>query len=364
LRPLGADHTRLGDAARALNGRQRRRDRAHATASSVSNGLYSTSSRVRSMKACSSEAWRCVSSCRTIPCSAASSPICSVPSPSISSTPGSGESTTTSSPPRTSSARRVACGERTRTTKPDARRTKSSTLVSAISFPRPTTIRWSAVKAISLIRCDDEDRPPLGGEPLQQMADPVNALGIEAVHRLVEEQRLRVAEQRARDPEPLSHAERELAGALPRDVVEADEVDQLVDPATRDAVRLGERTEVVERGAAGMHRACLEQRTDLVQRRLMIAVVLSVDGHIAARRPAEAEDEPHRRRLARAVRAEEAGDDPGPDGEAEVVDRPLLAVVLREPDGFDHRPTVAGVALSADEPSPGSAEGQRPSVSS
>jgi hypothetical protein len=52
----------------------------------------------------------------------------------------------------------------------------------------------------------------------------------EAVDRLVEDQDLRVAEQRSGDPEPLAHSERELAGPLARDLVEADERDQLQDP--------------------------------------------------------------------------------------------------------------------------------------
>ena len=73
----------------------------------------------------------------------------------------------------------------------------------------------------------DEDRAALGGERLEQVADPVDALRVEAVDRLVEQQRLRVAEQRGRDAEPLAHAERELAGALARDLVQADQVDQL-----------------------------------------------------------------------------------------------------------------------------------------
>ena len=52
-----------------------------------------------------------------------------------------------------------------------------------------------------------------------------------------------------------------------RDVVQADQVDQLVDALPRDAVRLGEREQVVARRAPGVHRARLEQRADLVQRR-------------------------------------------------------------------------------------------------
>ena len=58
-----------------------------------------------------------------------------------------------------------------------------------------------------------------------------------------------------------------LPGPLARDLVQADEVDQLVDAAARDAVRLREREQVVVGGAARVDRARLEQRADLVQRR-------------------------------------------------------------------------------------------------
>ena len=48
---------------------------------------------------------------------------------------------------------------------------------------------------------------------LHQVADPEHALGVEAVDRLVEDERARVAEQGRRDAEPLAHAEREAADA-------------------------------------------------------------------------------------------------------------------------------------------------------
>ena len=117
---------------------------------------------------------------------------------------------------------------------------------------------------------------------------------------------------------------------LSRDVVQTDEVDQLVDAASRDAVRLREREQMVVRRTAGVDRARLEQRADLVQRRRMVAVVLAVHRHVAGGRRVEPEDQPHRRRLPGAVRAEEAGDDAGPHRERQVVDGTLVAVVLGE----------------------------------
>ncbi len=50
----------------------------------------------------------------------------------------------------------------------------------------------------------------------------------------------------------------------------------------------------------------------------------------------EIEHQPHRRRLARAVRAEEPGDHARPDLERQVVDRRFVAVLLRQPVRNDH----------------------------
>ena len=49
--------------------------------------------------------------------------------------------------------------------------------------------------------------------------------------------------------------------------LEPDQLDHLVDAAARDPVRLREREQVVVAGAAGVDRARLKQRADLVQRR-------------------------------------------------------------------------------------------------
>jgi hypothetical protein len=53
----------------------------------------------------------------------------------------------------------------------------------------------------------DEDGAAFRGKRLEQVPDPVDAFRVEPVHRLVEEQRPRIAEERGRDPEPLAHAE-------------------------------------------------------------------------------------------------------------------------------------------------------------
>jgi hypothetical protein len=53
----------------------------------------------------------------------------------------------------------------------------------------------------------DEHRPALGGEVPQQGPDPADALGVEAVERLVEDDRAGVAQQGGGDAEALAHAE-------------------------------------------------------------------------------------------------------------------------------------------------------------
>ena len=121
------------------------------------------------MKASSSDACCGVSSWSAIPAAAAASPTCSGVSPWTSSAPRSAAVNVTPGPP-SSTRSRSSSGERTTTTFCEARATKSSTLVSAISLPRPITIRWSAVSAISLIRCDDTKTVrPSAASPLSRL---------------------------------------------------------------------------------------------------------------------------------------------------------------------------------------------------
>ena len=142
----------------------------------------------------------------------------------------------------------------------------SSTLVSAISRPRPMTIRWSAVSAISLIRwLETNTVRPSAGEGPHQVADPEDPLGVEPVDRLVEQQHLGVAEQGGGDAEPLAHAEREPAGPLAGHAGEPDQLEHLVDPAPADAVGLGQAQQVVVGAAAAVDGLGVEQGADLEQ---------------------------------------------------------------------------------------------------
>ena len=72
------------------------------------------------------------------------------------------------------------------------------------------------------------------------------------------------------------------------------------------------------------------------QRRGQIRVVAAVHRRRPGSRPVQADDHPHRRRLACTVRSEEAGDHPWPDGEGEPLDGRLLAIALGERTRLDH----------------------------
>jgi hypothetical protein len=100
----------------------------------------------------------------------------------------------------------------------------------------------------------DQDRAALGGEVLHQVADPADALGVQAVDGLVEQQDSRVAEQGGGDPQPLGHAERELSGPAVGGLVHAGEGEYLLDPARGDGVAGGERGQVGAGGPAGVER--------------------------------------------------------------------------------------------------------------
>ncbi len=62
----------------------------------------------------------------------------------------------------------------------------------------------------------DEHRLAFAGEAAHEVAQPAHALRIEAVGGFVENQELRVPEQRAGEREPLPHAERIAAHAAIR----------------------------------------------------------------------------------------------------------------------------------------------------
>ena len=213
--------------------------------------------------------------------------------------------------------------------------------MSAISRPRPITIRCSAVSAISLIRCDgDEDRPALGGQRLEQVADPQDALRVQPVDRLVQHAACRGSPSSADgDAQPLAHAEGEPAGPLARHLVQADQVDHLVDPSAAGC----RWWRPAPAGGCGADRPVCTARASSSAPTSRSGAACSAYGRpltvtVPRGRRVQAEDHAHRGGLAGAVRAEETGDHARPDREGQVVHGHLVAVALGQLGDFDHAP--------------------------
>jgi hypothetical protein len=192
-------------------------------------------------------------------------------------------------------------------------------------------MKCSAVRAISLIRCDETNTVrPSAASSFSRLRIQRIPFGIEPVDRLVEHDGLGIAEQCGGDPEPLAHAQREPACGPVGDLVEADDAQHLVDPPVRNSGGGGESPEVVAGRPLQVYGLGLEERADLGERCGVIRELTAVDSGATLARIVEAEDHAHRGRLPGAVRPEEACDDPRADGEAQVVDRDRLAVALGE----------------------------------
>ena len=185
----------------------------------------------------------------------------------------------------------------------------------------------------------DEDGAALGREAAEKLADPADAVGVEAVHRLVEEQNSRIAEQRAGDAETLTHPEGEATDPLVGNGSEPDEVEDLIDACTGDVVRPCEHPKMSVRAASRMDRLRFEQRTDLAKRPAERVKGAAADRDRAAVGCVEPHDQPHRRRFPGAVRTEKTGHVARLDREGEIVDGNLLAVVLDEAARDDVAPT-------------------------
>ena len=214
---------------------------------------------------------------------------------------------------------------------------------------------------------------PVGGQVFEHGADPSDPFGVQAVDRFVQDHGLRVAQQRGGNAESLAHAEGESAGAFAGNLLESDDVDHLLDPASPDAVGVRQGEEVVAGRSAGVHCFGFQQHPELGHRGCCGPVVAAVDGDPAGGGPVESGDHPHGGGLSGSVRAEKPGDDPGLHDEVQSIDGEFVAVPLAEILDFDHRGTFrnmwarrndrscCGLRLKAG-PDPGTAIGSRASV--
>ena len=84
--------------------------------------------------------------------------------------------------------------------------------------------RWHTFSTSSSRWAGEEDGPAFAGPGGDHLPKPCDAGRVEPVHRLVEDQQLRIAEQGSGDAEPLAHAEAVAADRLPATIAQADEI--------------------------------------------------------------------------------------------------------------------------------------------
>ncbi len=123
----------------------------------------------------------------------------------------------------------------------------------------------------------DEDGPTFGSQRLEQIADPEDPLGIQAVDGLVEEQDPGVAQEGRGNAQPLAHPEGELSHPAPGHRGEADLLQHLLDAVGGNAIALGQAQQVESGGAARVDRLRLQQGTDLSQWPGQVVVAASAD---------------------------------------------------------------------------------------
>ena len=182
----------------------------------------------------------------------------------------------------------------------------------------------------------EQHRAAGGREVAQRVTEPADAVGVEPVGRLVEDEDLGLAEQRACEAEALAHALRETADAALGRVREADLFEHLEDARSRNAHRASQNREMTDRRTSGMPDMSVEQGADEAAGVGQVAVAGGAEERRARRGLDEPEQCAERRRLAGAVRAEEADDRAALHREADVQDGLVIAVGLRElVDGDD-----------------------------
>ena len=191
---------------------------------------------------------------------------------------------------------------------------------------------------LQVVRADDE------GALLVERPDQVLHLGrrrgIEASGRLVEQHQLGRAEKRLRDRDPLEHPVAQRLGGLPRGVGEQDHLQRArrLRPRRRrrEALQLGQHRELAQ------HRNALHELRVLGKDRdapVQIAVQRRPPEHLdlAARRPQEAAQHGEERRLAGAVRPDQADRRARLQRQIDPVERARTAEVAAQPLRIDDR---------------------------
>jgi hypothetical protein len=173
------------------------------------------------------------------------------------------------------------------------------------------------------------------GQRPEQIAHPPDALRVQPVGRLVENQHLRIPQQRRRHAEALPHAQRVSPECAAADRGEPDKLQDLVRPRQRDARGLADDAQMITSGTAFVARACLKDAADPADRLIQVGVAGAADSGRSRSRLDQAEEHAQCRRLPGAVGTEETGDPARLHDERQVVHGLDAAVLLCQPGNDD-----------------------------
>ncbi len=183
----------------------------------------------------------------------------------------------------------------------------------------------------------EQDRDSLTGELLHELAHVAHPGGVEPGRRLVQQQELRVAQQRRRDAEPLPHAVRVAANPVLRAIAQLDRLEHLVDARRRrPAVEVGEQAQVATAGEVRIEPRSFHEAGNAVERPgPELERIAAEQPRVSRSRTNQPEQHAERRGLPRSVRPEVAEHVAALDGQVDMVDGDDLAVALDEATSFD-----------------------------
>src|SRR3954454_8177742 len=213
--------------------------------------------------------------------------------------------------------------------------------------PSPMMIIRSATASTSASRCEDNSTvPPRSAKSRRKSAHPAHALGVETVGGLVEDQDLGTSEQGMCQAKALSHPERVLAytsggGGF----VETDDAQQRVDHRQRHAHGPGRNRQRLAAASSRVLGRRVEQQPDAPARVRQVAIAIAEHEGLSAVGLRESDKHSHRRGLAGAVGAEEAGDGSRLAAEGDVGDDCSVSTALGQGVGGDHAGTLATLAV-------------------
>ena len=183
-----------------------------------------------------------------------------------------------------------------------------------------------------------KDRDPVGDQLADAVPHRAAAAGIEPGRRLVEKDHLRRADERHRQIQPAAHAARVGRHRAPGGVDELEPFKQLGDPrrssGAAEVVQIGHQPQVLLAGQQLVHRRELPGHPDRRTHPVRIGVhIVAGDARLAGVGWDQGGQDPHDRRLAGAVRAQQSEHGALGDGQLDAVEHRSpakgLATVLR-----------------------------------